>query len=307
MSKRKRKPWDLSNSRSWQSSYYNNTLFITLRNHIISLFVNRYKWVGLPESCDAWFLEKTLFEQGCASIAKNPNDGKWYTLQMGGNMLAPDEYGYPSLWTAIGVNGIMRYECTKATGIYVYDNFLMYPPIQEINVWCRELVDIILTMNSDRARLKVPVVISGMQDKRLDMENYVKQIAGGEAFVISTNGIDNIDVKVQNTQNLRSFQSDLWASYFNVWNCIYDFAGIEHVDYKKERRVEAEIEQTSEPTKLKAIDGLAQRRRAADWLNKINPFFDIKVVWNQDNVSDNYNFMHNLPLLVDSDVKRIEA
>lgn len=296
-------------SMQWQSEQRNMQLYWMLRNQITALYLNRFKWINLPNTCDEKILELLLFTQGQATIAANPEDGLFRTLQIAGMVGELDEYGYPYIWEALGLAGNMRYRVTKATGMYVYDNSLRVPILQRIEVWTHELVDILTTLRQDRAHLKIPVVISGLQEKKLDMENYVKQVAGGEIFMITTNGIDNFDVKVQNTQNTKSFQSDLWASYFNVWNEIYKSGGIEFVDYKKERRVEAEIEDSQEPSNLIALDSLSCRRQACDYLNEHIPYFienPIDVVWNCDNISSNYKFLTDIPALLnmgDSEVK----
>lgn len=285
----------------WQTMGYNQRLYVMLENQITSMALNRYKWVNLPATMDGRFLELTLFNQGMATLAQNPEDKIWYSLQVGGEQLAPDHYGYPSLWTALGVNGQLRFQVTKANGIYVYDNTLRVPIIERISLWVREIVDIIRTMQQNRAHMKVPVIISGLQDKKLDMTNYVKQIAGGEAFIIATDGISNMNVQAQKT-DVPSYQSDLWSSLFNVLNMIYGALGIGNLPFKAERRIEDEVESQSEPTSLIALDGLEQRRRACRFLNQHFPASfpePLNVVWNHDITSTNYDLIHNLRKMVE--------
>lgn len=287
----------------WQTRDYNSRLFTMLQNQVISMAINRYKWVNLPENCDQRFLELTLFNQGIASIAINPENDEWYSLQVGGEMRAPDHYGNPSLWTTLGVNGKVRFTTTKANGIYVYDNSMRIPIIERISLWVREMVDIIRTLQQNRAHMKVPVLITGIQDKRLDMTNYIKQVAGGEAFIVTTDGINNIDVRAMST-DVDSYQTELWESFFNVWNQIYQSLGIGNLPFKAERRIEDEVQSQADPTNLVALDGLQCRRYACKFLNE--NFGDLlpgelNVVWNKDIATDNYNFIHDLQKMVELD------
>lgn len=288
----------------WQSASYNSQTYMMLETLITNMALTRFKWVNLPESCDERYLELTLLNQGIASLAIDPS-GQWRGLQMGGWQNTPDMYGNPTIWRALGSNGY-QYPASTATGIYVWDNHLHTPIMDRIIIWTRELCDIIRTMQQNRAHMKVPVIISGLQDKKLDMTNYVKQIAGGEAFIIATDGISNINVQAQKT-DMPSYLGDLWASYFNVWNQIYESLGIGNLPFKAERRIEDEVESQNDPTSLVALDSLTMRRKACDYINNHFeaqlPNGPLNVVWRSDNATANYNVLHSLEALMQLDDK----
>lgn len=297
MSKRNRHGLLWQTDHYWQSSSYNQQLYLALRTQILNIALTRYHWVNLPDTCDPRYLERELLFNGFGTIAKH--DGVWRSLKLAGWQKAPDMYGNPTMWTALGDNGY-QFPVTAANGMYVWDNHIRMPVLPRLDIWCRELVDIIRTLQQNRAHLKVPVIISGIQDKKLDMTNYVKQVAGGEAFIITTNGIDALDVKALKT-DMPSHQEELWASYLNVWNQIYSALGVGNLPFKAERQIADEVRSQTDPTDLTALDGLTERRRACQLLNNRFPEFADKpldVVWRADNATDNYNILHNLGKLL---------
>lgn len=66
---------------------------------------------------------------------------------------------------------------------------------------------------------------------------------------------------------------------------------------KMERQTADEINDYGEPTDLRALSELEERRAACDVLNtRFAKYLDapIEVVWNQDNISKNYDYLTNI-------------
>ena len=280
----------------WETAGYNSQLFNIIQTRITDMALTRYQWINLPETCDERFLELTLLSQGQATIAfprETPN--VWYSLAIGSTQSTPDMYGYPKLWSAIGLNGF-QFNVTKNNGFYVYDNRLRVPIQQRIDVWAREMVDILRTMQQNRVHQKLPLIIYGLQQKQLDMAQYAKQVAGGEIISIASNGIDDLNVKTLSS-GIPYLGNELWITFQNILQNCYSDLGIQNMPYKAERVIESEINTRNDPTNLTALDGLTERRKLCDYLNnhfgcfKDNP---LDVVWRSDNVTANYNLLHNL-------------
>lgn len=281
----------------WNSAEFNQQMCAMLKNEIISMALNRYKWVNLPETCDARYLEITLISNGIATIGKPYTSDKWYSLAVGAWNTNPDMYGNPKAWTALGADGT-QFNVSPYNGYFMYDNKLRVSIMPRIMLWVQELVDILMTMRQNRAHQKIPLIISGVQEKGFDLTNYVKQVAGGELMVIATDGINNIQAKALTPPNAMPFIGDkLWANYMNIWNQIYTGLGIDNLQFKSERMIEDEVTSQNDPTNLIALDGLTERRKCCDYLNSHFPEFrdnPISVVWNKDNISDNYDITHNM-------------
>lgn len=273
----------------WQSAQMNEAYYIMYRSWILELAMSRFKWVNLPETCDARYLEMILCTQGCATIAKAPDLDIWVSTQTANG--APNLYDDPIAWTSIGNNG-WNFKCTPANGVVIYDNTLRFPIWNNIEIWSRRLADFDRTIDVNLAHQKVPWVFGVPQEKVLDLTNIIKQAAGGEPAILGYKGIENIKAELLATP-VDFKGEELQTAKSQLWNEIYTYLGIENLDKKSERMIESEVTSNNEPTDIRALAYLNERRRACDYLNKTFGL-DIHVYWNQDNASTNYNILHNL-------------
>lgn len=279
----------------WQTSDYNSALFMMYRQQIIKLAMNRFKWVNLPPTCNERYLEMTLLFQGIATIAfPSRQRGTFYSTQVA-QMSPPNVYDNPTKWFSVGNNG-WRFKCSNRNGVIVWDNRARYPLMQMVDMWARELVDVRRTKQLNRMHVKTPYLIKCSPEQEQQAENIYKQMAGGEPAIITTTGIENIDIDVIKT-DVPYLGEELTAEEINTWQQIYQMLGIENLTFKAERMVQDEVNKRDEPSDLMALDGLNCRREACEQLN--NRFGDyleapITCVWAKDNISQNFNFMANI-------------
>lgn len=297
MTRRKRNTYKAPYYRDnyFQTVSYNETLFRCMRDDILQVALSRFKWVNLPDTCDARYLEWVLIHEGCATIA-HPMDNPGYILSLRAVEQGPrNMYDNPRAWRAMGQTGETDFSCTWSNGVFMWENETRFPIIQKINIWARELADIIRSKQINRFHTRMPVIISGASEQQFDMQNILKNITNGEPAIITTNGIDNIDVKVWNT-NVDFLGTDLTTEYENTWNVIYRELGIPSMPFKAERRVTAEVEAYENQNELAALSPLDTRRVAAkkycDRFADNLPYGEFYPVWNKDVVSDNYNITH---------------
>ena len=285
----------------WQTGDYNGRLFWAFRAQIMALALNRYKWINLPETCDERYLEMILLTQGQASIAfPKKQRGIFYTNQCA-QIGIPNVYDNPSRWYAIGNNG-WRFKCDNRNGVVVWDNRVRFPLMEKIDIWARELVDIVRTKQMNRMHQKIPFIFSVPQEMQDQAVNLYKQWAGGEPAVLGTPDLVRMKPEVWAT-NIPYIGEELTAEEMNIWNEIYRVLGIANQTFKQERMIQDEVRSQQEPNDLLALDGLNPRREAAKKLNdRFSEYLEapIYVVWRQDNESENYNFVYNIKDRIES-------
>lgn len=286
----------------WATAGHNQQVFNMYRDQITQLALSRFKWVGLPKTCDARYLEFVLLTQGCATIAFPKSQPEtFYSTQISWSS-PPNVYDNPTKWQSIGNNG-WRFDVTPARGVVVWDNLLRTPILPWFDVWARDLTDIRKTMQMNRMHQKVPYIIRGPQEKRMDMVNLYKQVAGGEPAVIATNGIESISMEVLKT-DVPYLGAELYSALENQWNEVYAGLGIPNLPFKLERQIEDEVKSQNAPSSLMALNPLESRRQAAATLVRKWPqaFPDgLEVVWNRDIVTDNYDMTYDLKLQTDTE------
>lgn len=278
----------------WGAETYNRNLFYAYMGQVCRLAMTRYEWIGLPDTVDALWLERTLLFEGCATIARPVADGKvglWRAAKMVSNG-ALNCYDRPSSWYAYA-RDIFRFPCNARNAVLVYDNVGYRDPILPgLEMACRELVDIQKTKQVNRFWQKLPFILVTPQDMDLTAVNLLNSIMAGEPATIANPAIRELEA-YKLDMNQPYIGAELTAAEQNVWNRIYTMLGISNVTFKTERMIEDEVDSLSEPTRMQALSGLIERRRAADRLNKAFGM-DVHVVWRKDTESDNINTLASI-------------
>lgn len=280
----------------WQSADFNQRLYNGFRTQILNIAMSRFKWVNLPPTCDERFLEWTLLTQGVATIA-HPHKGKnkdyFYSTQAIVQNY-PNVYDNPTKWDSFGNNG-WRFPVNSSNGVLIWDNLTRMPLLDMLELYARELTDIMRTKQLNRQHQKIPFIITGSQDQKLDMLNLYKMVDGGEPAILATNSMSTIDFKALKT-DVPFLGNELQEEILNVWNNIYTLLGIDNMPFKAERQIQDEVNSAMEPCEMMALSPLTARRDACRKLNeRFEQFIEapIDVVWRKDNASDNYNYNAN--------------
>lgn len=278
----------------WQSQNYNERLIMMYRNMIVQMAMSRFKWLNLPPTCDERFLEWTLLYEGVACICyPRTQEGIFYSTRATFDS-HPNVYDDFPKWRSTGNNG-WNFYANKETGTLVWDNSSRFPLMSGINIKAQELAHIQLTKEMNRFHQQIPWVLKGPANRKNDMIQIMKQVAGGEQAIIGFDGFDEIEVEALKTDT-PFLGEQLAQDEKNCWNGVYHLLGIENAPMKRERQTEDEIQAMKSPTELIRLSSLNERRKAADYLN--NHFGQylqkpIKVVWREDNESANWNLFHN--------------
>jgi hypothetical protein len=293
---KQRKPKGFYGNNYWQSADFNQRLYNGFRTQILNIAMARFKWINLPATCDERFLEWTLLTQGVATIA-HPRRGSrrdcFYSTQAIVQDF-PNVYDNPTKWDSFGNNG-WRFGVDSSNGVLIWDNLNRLPVLDMLELYARELTDIMRTKQLNRQHQKIPFIITGSQDQKLDMLNLYKMVDGGEPAILATNAMSTIDFKALKT-DVPFLGNELQEEILNVWNNIYTLLGIDNMPFKAERQIQDEVNSAMEPCELMALSPLTARREACRKLNERFEQFikkPIDVVWRRDNASDNYNFANN--------------
>lgn len=277
----------------WGGLNYNRNLANAYLDQVCRLAITRYEWQGLPATVDPIWLERTLLFEGRASIARPVRAGKkglWYASRVvqHGELNA---YSRPKSWYAYNLDQV-RFRANAANGVIVYDNVLRGSIMPGLELAVEELVDIQKTKQMNRLQQKIPFILVTPDDMELTADNLLLNILAGEPATVANKAIRDIEA-YRLDMGAPYIGGELTAAEQNVWNRIYTMLGISNVTFKTERMIQDEVDSLSEPTRMQALSGLIERRRAADYLN--DRFgFDIHVIWRKDNESENINTLANI-------------
>lgn len=287
----------------WQTEAYNQQLFNMFQNDLVELALSRFRWVGFPETCNERYLEWTLLTEGAATLAYPSLASDTLLSLKAVQQGAPNMYDEPRAWRAIGATGKTNFMCNWTNGVWIWENATRYPLMVKINIWARELADIMRTKQINRFHMRMPLVITGPQDRAYDVQNFYKSIATGDPFVLAFDNFSDIQTSATMPERAKEFIGDkLDADWRNTWDAIYRELGIDSMPFKEERMIEDEVNSTMQPTELARLSPLTTRRAACDKLNARfgNKLTEpITVVWARDNITDNYDMRHRYDTLIE--------
>ena len=286
----------------WQSANYNSRAYAKNLSLLTALAINRFRWVGLPETCDARFLEWVLHRYGLATMCHQKElPDIWQTLIASPNG-GFDVYGYPVKWRATGFGDATNYDVTPETGelcYYSYTSANLYTS-GAANLWntlelyARKLTHYDRTEDINLFHQQKPFIMVAPQSQQQQLVNLFKQVAGGEPAVLGDKGLAELANNITKIDTeVPLITEDLARSKLNVFSEALTYLGIPRLAFEKgERMIEEEVRATTAPTNLMLLDCLQARR---DFCRKMQRFgFDLQVYFNDDWESYNFNYMNNI-------------
>lgn len=288
----------------WQSADYNFRTYNKNLDMLLSLAINRFRWVGLPDTCDARFLEKTLHRNGLATLSHKKDDEvpvftTLYAMPNGEYNM----YGIPTKWRAVGYDGLTDYEVDNENGILCYYSYSRFSCWNALEIYARKMTHYERTEDVNLSQQMKPFIGIAPQEKRLELINLLKQVEGGEPAILGDEGLSHLvdSVKVLDTK-VPIITEELARSKQNVLSDALMYLGVPHLAFEKgERMIEREAEANTAPTNIMLLDCLQARREFCD---KANEKFglDLHVYFNDDWESYNYNYTHNIEAMAQDDV-----
>lgn len=301
---RKKKRGQESNPCYWQTDEYNALCYQVNVDMLLAIAMNRFRWEGLPSTCDPRYLEMQLHRAGIATICHSEETPDvWQTL-----MAAPqgvwNDYGIPTEWRARGYNET-DYKVTPATGELVYYSQTRLNPWGAIVQYATKLTHIQRTSDVNLMHQQHPWIMLMPQEKRLELINLYKQISGYEPVILGdSNNRSLLELNEGNcfTLDLRVpfLGKELTEQYQNVLNQYLLFMGVPHIMFEKsERMITEEATAGNSTTNILLKNCLDSRRWACKQLRELAPsvFGDLQVYLNDDWESYNYNYLNNRELL----------
>lgn len=295
-SKNRRRKNEFFTDRFWQSDDYNFRNYHKNLDLLLSLAINRFRWEGLPETCDARYLEKILHRNGIATLSyKADEPTRIYTTLQAMPNGEYNMYGLPTKWRAVGYDGLTDYEVDNENGELCYYSYARVSPWNALEIYARKMTHYERTEDVNLSQQMTPFIGIAPQEKRLELINLLKQFEGGEPAILGDDGLGKLvdNVKTLNL-GVPLITEELARSHQNVLNQALLYLGIPHLAFEKgERMIEDEARANTAPTNIMLLDCLDARREFCD---KVNRKFglDVRVYFNEDLESYNYNYTNNI-------------
>ena len=294
--KNRQKRGDFLGDRFWQTDSYNSRTFQKNFDLLLSLALNRFRWEGLPDTCDSRYLEFVLHRNGIATFSYDANQPtRIFTTLQAMPYGEYNMYGLPVKWRAVGFDGLTDYEVDNGNGVLCYYSNSRISPWNALEIYARKMAHYERTEDVNLSQQMKPFIGIAPQEKRLELVNLLKQVEGGEPAILGDSGLLDLmnNVTVIDTK-VPIITEELARSHQNVLNQALLYLGIPHLAFEKgERMIEDEARANTAPTNVMLLDCLKARR---DFCDKVNAKFgtEIGVYFNEDLESYNYNYTNNV-------------
>lgn len=280
----------------WQSADYNFRSYHKNLDMLLSLAINRFRWVNMPDTCDARYFEKVLHRNGIATLSYKADEPvKIYTTLQAMPDGTYNMYGLPTEWRAVGYDGLTDYEVNNENGELCYYSYARVSPWNALEIYARKMTHYERTEDVNLTQQMNPRFFIAPQEKKLELINLLKQIDGGEPAILGDEGLSKLVDNVKTIENNAPLiTEDLARCHQNVLNQALLYLGIPHLAFEKgERMIEDEARANTAPTNIMLLDCLNARR---EFCRKVNAKFglDIQVYFNEDIESYNFNYTNNI-------------
>ena len=244
----------------------NTLVFHDYYSRLKTIALSMFEWHGLPDSCNARFLEWCLFHYGRAIFVDDADMG---ILNLKAN---PSDimnvYNEPTAYEAWSINYSKMYKAEDCC--LVRNNYLEKPTDTSILLFAERLAKIQLAAEVNIWAQRTPVLIHTDDKTAKSMEVLYDQFDGNRPLIVVNKTLDTKPLECISTG--APFVADkLREEKLAVWNEALESLGLNTnpSDKKKERLIISEVESNNEQIDMQAEAMLLCRQAACDRMNEM--------------------------------------
>ena len=260
----------------------NVDIFNYYRERLVNMALAEFSYLNFPEDCDRWFFERSMLNNGTASIYNVKDSDIWLSTGYVNSGGTYDVYGYPEEITGVGYNRA-NIQVEKKKFVVFYDTMTRTSILWMINLYAKKLYEIDMTIRQNLFNQRHPIFTYGNKNDVLTLKNVASRIEGFDNIIeLKKDRVDGeeafktLDLRVDFKGN------ELFELLKKTWNEALAMLGISTTESKRERMInkEADLLQMEANTALNSR--LMPRVEGMKKLAKISPFKDVEVVVNMN-------------------------
>lgn len=249
----------------------NTIMFHDYYARLKSIALSVFEWEGLPETCNARFLEECLFDYGQAVFVKDPEMSYLNLKVVPSDVL--NVYNEPRSYTAFSTGYSRQYGADDC--VFIRNNYLTKSTDSTILIFAEKLAEIDVAATINIKAQKTPVLIRCDEKTRMSLQAVYNQFDGNSQVIFGTKSLSEKPLEVLKTD--APFVADkLREEKRAVWNEALEFLGLNTnpSDKKKERLIVTEVNANNEQIDIQSSTMLLTRQQACE---AINNKFDLNV------------------------------
>lgn len=164
-------------------AYTNSNIYMNYWLRYSMACINMFVWENLPPSCDAQFLEETLFYNGQAAFIDHETIGFMNLKATTGKL---DYYNRPSEFICHGSNGTVQVTRDITNAVLIRNNRYRVANAFIVDDYCRRLYEIQATIDINMNAQKTPILILCQNEKdKHTLQQIYKQYEGNKPVIFA--------------------------------------------------------------------------------------------------------------------------
>ena len=241
-------------------------IYYDIYSRLKNIALSAYKWEGLPDTCNARFLEDTLFHYGQAVFVNDP-EMSFLNLKV----TAADRlnvYNEPLAYTAYSTGYNKIYSADDC--VFIRNNLMNKSTDSTIMMYAERIAKIEMAIDINVQAQKTPILIRCDEKTKTRLENIYNQYSGDSPVIFGHKALQDKPLDVLITGS--PFVADkLREEKRALWNECLEFLGFNTnpADKKKERLIVSEVDSNNEQIDIQAATMLLCREMACEAINKM--------------------------------------
>ena len=243
----------------------NTIVFHDYYARLKAIALSMFEWDGLPETCNARFLEDCLFHYGQAVFVDDPEMSFLNLKVTPADTL--NVYNEPLAFTAYSTGYSKIFKADDC--VYIRNNYLEKSTESSILIFADKLAEIDVAALVNIKAQKTPVLVRCDEKTRMSLEAVYNQYEGTRPVVWGAKSLSEKPLEVLKTD--ATFVADkLREEKRAIWNEALEFLGLNTnpSDKKKERLIVNEVNANNEQIDIQCHAMLLTRQQACKEINE---------------------------------------
>lgn len=246
---------------------------------LTELCVNRFKWIGLPDTVDERFLEMTLFYRGLAVFYWDTEFSRYLTLRAGAHGRT-NMYDNPTSFTVMGGGAMINKVLGPKECVPIWSNYMRVPDLDIVQIYATKFADLDRTIEINSHNMRYAKAVNADENSVKSWKNVMHQYDGGEPLLLGTLGMNfeaattlDLGVPPETLEKLLTAKSKLWNE------CMTLLGINNNPSDKKERLVADEVKSNEGQIVASRSINMNARMQAAALINRMYPDLDVRVTF----------------------------
>lgn len=244
----------------------NNNANYIYNSYLQMLSLNMFRYEGLPESVDTFYLEYILQSRGFIAFYQDDNLGLVCTEITLGSRL--NHYQMPTEYRTVSISEDIKKTLSSDESVLMKNSPLFRGTFPYLNYFANKLALVSRTTDQNLTMQWTPYIITGDRRMLQQFKVFMKKILQGVQTIFTSKGLKMEDINVLQT-NAPFIADDLHSMKQSIMRECMTFLGIENANMdKKERLVSDEVNANNQQVLASRNIWLSERKKAIDLINK---------------------------------------